>query len=80
MFAEAEKSLDRQLDVFEFYRVLAPLVAAVRCGHTNIEPPDFFVKEQDSPGVKSFPALIKIIKEKVQIYVVRPQASPYRRG
>jgi hypothetical protein len=57
LFSEAEQSLDRPLDVFEFYRVLAPLVASIRCGHTNLQPPDFFVKEQDSSRVQSFPAL-----------------------
>lgn len=67
-FSETEKSLDRPLDVFEFYRALTPLIAAIRCGHTNIQLPDFFVKEQDSPRVKSFPALVKIINGKVYIW------------
>lgn len=67
LFAEADRSLDRPLDVFEFYRVMAPLVAAIRCGHTNIQLPDFFVKEQDSPRVKSFPALVKIIDGRIYI-------------
>lgn len=66
-FSEAEKSLDRPLDVLEFYRILAPPIASIRCGHTNIQLPDFFVKEQDSPRVKSFPALIKIIDGRVYI-------------
>lgn len=67
-FSETEKSLDRPLDVFEFYRVLTPLIAAVRCGHTNLQLPDFFVKEQDSPRIKSFPALVKIIDGKVYVW------------
>jgi len=73
LFSGAEKSLDRPLDVFEFYRVVTPLVAAIRCGHTNVEPPDFFVGQQDSPGVKSFPALVKIINGR--IYIWRDLAS-----
>ena len=67
-FGETEKSLDRPLDVFEFYRILTPLIATIRCGHTNIQLPDFFVKEQDSPRIKSFPALVKIINGKVYIW------------
>lgn len=66
-FEKAEKSLDRPLDVFEFYRVLTPLIASIRCGHTNLQLPDFFVKEQDTPRIKSFPALVKIIDGKVYI-------------
>jgi len=68
LFLEAEQSLDGPLDVFEFYRVLTPLVASVRCGHTNIELPDFFVKEQDSSRIQSFPALVKIINGKIYIW------------
>ena len=67
-FSEAEKSLDRPLSVFEFYRILTPLIAAIRCGHTNIQLPEFFVKEQDSPRVKSFPALVKIINGRVYLW------------
>lgn len=48
-------------------------MAALRCGHTNIELPDFFVKEQDSSRIKSFPALVKIIDGR--IYVWRDLAS-----
>ncbi|MBV8856378.1 MAG: hypothetical protein JOZ02_05400 [Acidobacteria bacterium] len=68
LFSEADKSLERPLDVFEFYRAIAPLVAAVRCGHTNLQPPDFFVREQDTPRVKSFPALVKIIDGRIYIW------------
>lgn len=68
LFLEAEQSLDRPLDVFEFYRILTPLVATIRCGHTNIELPDFFVQEQDSSSIQSFPALIKILNGKIYIW------------
>jgi hypothetical protein len=39
IFDKAEKSLDRPMDVFEFYRVVAPVVAAVKCGHTGTQLP-----------------------------------------
>lgn len=60
LFSEAEGSLGRPLEVGEFYRVVAPLVAAVRCGHTNVSLPDA-VKEQNGTRVASFPLLVKII-------------------
>lgn len=68
LFSEAERSLDRPLDAFEFYRVLTPLAASVRCGHTSIEMPDFFVQEQDSSRIQSFPALIKILNGKIYVW------------
>jgi hypothetical protein len=41
IFDEAERSLDHPMDVYEFYRVMAPTVAAIKCGHTNVSrPPD----------------------------------------
>lgn len=67
VFLRAENSLDRPLDVFEFYRVLTPAVAAIRCGHTNVELPGF-VKERDPARAASFPALVKIIGGKIFIW------------
>jgi C-terminal processing protease CtpA/Prc len=40
VFAAAEKSLDRPMDAVEFYRVVAPAVAAIKCGHTSVQLPD----------------------------------------
>lgn len=37
-FAKAEKSLTRYLTAWEFYRIAAPLVAGLQCGHTRIFP------------------------------------------
>ena len=34
-FDEAEKKLDHPMDAYHFYRILAPMVARIRCGHTN---------------------------------------------
>src|ERR1700730_3044475 len=36
IFDETEKSLDHPMDVREFYRVMAPTIAAIKCGHTGI--------------------------------------------
>lgn len=39
-FARARGQLDRPMDELAFYRVLAPLVSAIRCGHTQVRPSD----------------------------------------
>jgi hypothetical protein len=36
LFDQAEKSLTEPMSLLEFYRVLAPAVAAVKCGHTDV--------------------------------------------
>lgn len=39
VFEAAEGLLNRRMDAYEFYRVLAPAVAAVKCGHTEVVLP-----------------------------------------
>lgn len=36
IFDEIEKSLDHPMDIYEFYRVMAPAIAAIKCGHTGL--------------------------------------------
>jgi hypothetical protein len=36
VFEQAEKSLTGPMTMLEFYRILAPVVAAVKCGHTDV--------------------------------------------
>src|ERR1043165_5441959 len=38
-FDRAEASLDRPMDAYEFFRVMAPTVARIKCGHTSIALP-----------------------------------------
>ncbi|MBI3410008.1 MAG: hypothetical protein HY040_16835 [Planctomycetes bacterium] len=45
IFDEAAKTLDRPMDAFEFYRVLAPVVAAIKCGHTSANLPGALLQE-----------------------------------
>jgi hypothetical protein len=35
-FDGAEKGLDRPMNVYEFYRIVAPAVAKIKCGHTRV--------------------------------------------
>jgi hypothetical protein len=39
IFDQAEKSLDRPMDAVAFYRVVAPVVTALKCGHTGVRLP-----------------------------------------
>ena len=36
IFDKVEMSLDHPMDVYEFYRVMAPAIAAIKCGHTGL--------------------------------------------
>ena len=38
-FADARKRLDHPMDAYEFFRVLAPAVAMIKCGHTSVSVP-----------------------------------------
>jgi hypothetical protein len=44
LFDQAEKSLTKPMNIVEFYRVLAPVVAAIKCGHTDVSLPRDFLK------------------------------------
>jgi hypothetical protein len=66
IFDEAEKSLDHPMDFYEFYRVMAPTIAAIKCGHTNVSrPPD--VKEE-SERLPWLPFDVKVLESKIYIF------------
>jgi hypothetical protein len=44
LFLEAEKSLRKPMSVVEFHRVLRPVVAAIRCGHTDLALPPGYLE------------------------------------
>ncbi|MEO8025802.1 MAG: S41 family peptidase [Bryobacteraceae bacterium] len=64
VYARAESALAKPMDWLGFYRVVAPAVAAVKCGHTQPRPPasaaDFFNKE-----LRVLPLEVKIIGGKL---------------
>src|SRR5258708_3126274 len=39
IFDEAEKTLNHAMDAYEFYRIMAPTIAAIKCGHTGVAMP-----------------------------------------
>lgn len=67
LFSEAEGALQGPSGAGEFYRVLAPVVAAVRCGHTNVSLPDA-AREQNANSVASFPLLVKIVNGRIFVW------------
>jgi C-terminal processing protease CtpA/Prc len=66
-FDAAEKKLDHPMDAYGFFRVLAPTVAAIECGHTGVNLP---VTEQDlfHKSVLALPLQITFIGKKVFIF------------
>ncbi len=65
IFDEAEKSLDHPMDFFEFYRVMMPTIAAIKCGHTSISmPPDVREETERLPWL---PFDVKVLDSKPYI-------------
>ena len=66
IFDEAEKSLDHPMDFYEFYRVMAPTIAAIKCGHTNVTmPPDVREETEHLPWL---PFDVKVLDSKPYIF------------
>ncbi len=61
---EAEKRIDRPMTELEFYRLLSPLVAALKCGHSFLSVSDNFEKHMRDNAL-FFPAQVRIIDEKL---------------
>ena len=57
-FEEARTKLDHDVTSFEFYRLIAPLVASIQCGHTRIIPSDELRAHFDS-AIVFFPLRVK---------------------
>ena len=58
-FGKARTKVDHALTSFEFYRLIAPLVAGIQCGHTRIIPSDELRSHFDS-AVAFFPTPVKV--------------------
>lgn len=66
IFDETEQSLDHAMDLYEFYRAMAPMIAAIKCGHTDLSmPADVEVELQRLPQL-SFD--IKVLDSKAYIF------------
>ena len=67
-FDSANKKLTQPMDALEFLRVLAPVVAEIKCGHTSVRPPKQISESMDQT-IALFPFGIAIADGKV--YVTR---------
>jgi hypothetical protein len=67
LFQRTEKSLTRPLSVLEFYRVLAPAVAAVKCGHTGVYVPERYMTAYTAKqGI--LPLQVRVLGGKVYVW------------
>ena len=66
IFDEAEKSLDHPMDAYEFYRLMAPTIAAIKCGHTGVStPPELRAEIESLPWL---PFGVKVLESKAYIF------------
>jgi len=66
-FDDAARTLDHSMDAWEFYRVLAPVVAAIHCGHSRIELPDTLNQELNARR-SLLPMQVRIIGGRVWVF------------
>jgi hypothetical protein len=66
IFDEAEKSLDHPMDFYEFYRVMALPIAAIKCGHTDVSlSPDVKSETERLPWL---PFDVKILGSRAYVF------------
>src|SRR5581483_4505430 len=66
-FDAAWSALDHPMNVYEFMRVIAPAVAAIKCGHTGLSLPDALRKEL-STQVPLLPLNVRVINRRAYIF------------
>ena len=68
LFDSAEKSLITPMNALEFYRILAPVVAAIKCGHTGVGLPEEMQKAYNTKALL-LPLQIRVLAGR--IYILR---------
>jgi Peptidase family S41 len=67
IFDAAEKSLNHSMDAIDFYRVLAPVVAAIKCGHTSVAPPSD-LRLQINNEALLLPMEIRVLRKRPYVF------------
>jgi hypothetical protein len=67
VFDAAERSIDRPMDAWEFFRVLAPAVAAIKCGHTDVELPKA-LQDDLTTNVPILPLKVRVLDMKPYVF------------
>ena len=65
-FEETAKSVKAELNALEFYRLVAPLVAAIKCGHTRIELPSN-LRAEVTTRVRVLPMRVRLVDGRVYV-------------
>ena len=61
---DAAKQIDRPMNALEFYRLLAPVVARIKCGHTGVLPPRD-IQQATAKTLPLFPFDVEVLDGKV---------------
>src|SRR5262249_47296184 len=61
-FDQAEQAIDHPMNVYEFYRVVAPVVAAIKCGHTGVR-----VSPDLTKGKPRLPLVVRVLDGKLHV-------------
>jgi hypothetical protein len=68
LFDQTEKSLNRPMTPVEFYRTVAPVVAAVKCGHTDVAMPFDDIRGGPKSDKPLLPLLVRVLGGKVFVF------------
>jgi hypothetical protein len=67
LFDQAEKSLTKPMTAVEFYRVLAPVVATIKCGHTEVSLPKDCLKALTGKN-GALPLYVRVLAGKAYVF------------
>jgi hypothetical protein len=67
IFDQAARSLDRPMDAVEFYRVLAPAVNNIKCGHTAVVLPEDLRNELNT-SAPLLPLRVRVLAKKPCVF------------
>ena len=66
VFDKVAMSLDHPMDVYEFYRVMAPAIAAIKCGHTGLSNSPELEKELER--LPQLPFDVKVLDSHAYVF------------
>jgi len=66
-FDAAAQRVDHPMTALEFYRLLAPVVARIKCGHTAVNPPRDLQRAMNR-SVPLFPLNVEVLDGKVYVF------------
>lgn len=72
-FERAERSADRPMGAWSFYRLVATAVASIRCAHTSVSLPETLQRDLDQT-LPLLPLAVRVLDRRV--YVLRDLTGP----